>query len=216
MNKFIRGRPNLKLLDAGCGTGRFIDEFKNRFQCYGVDISDEAIKFCKARNLDHIAKASVDKIPFDDNVVDVVTTIDVLYHLLVQDVNKALRELYRVLHEDGILILNLPAFEFLSGGHDHIVHTRSRYLNSEVAEMVRQAGFKIIRITYRNTVFFPLACAMRIFNRLTRNRPESDLKSLPAWLNNLLIKILMVENTVLHYMNLPIGLSIFCIANKNH
>lgn len=214
VNKFFRDKPNLKLLDAGCGTGGFIDEFKQGFECYGVDISEEAIKFCKKRNLANILQASVDKIPFADNVFNVVTTIDVIYHLLVEDESTALRELYRVLHEDGILILNLPAFEFLRSGHDHIVHTRRRYLKTEVAEMVRQAGFIIIRITYRNTIFFPLACALRIFNRLKRKRPESDLKSLPTWLNKLLIKILMVENKALHYVNLPIGLSIFCIAKK--
>lgn len=208
------GKSNLKILDAGCGTGGLIDELKGNFDCYGIDIADEAIKFCRVRNLNNIIKASVEKIPFADNVFDAIVSIDVLYHLLVENDTAALVELYRVLNKNGILILNLAAYEFLRSGHDDVVHTRQRYVKKELEAKVKQAGFTIMKLTYRNTIFFPLVCIIRIFNKRLKNQPVSDLKSLPGWLNIVLIKILIFENKVLNLFNLPFGLSIFCVAKK--
>jgi len=214
INKIFSGKSNLKVLDAGCGTGGLIDELQRNFACYGIDISDEALKFCKVRDLNNIINASVEKIPFANNTFDIIVSIDVLYHLLVADDTAALSELFRVLNENGILILNLAAYEFLRSGHDDVVHTRQRYVRKELEAKVKQAGFTITKLTYRNTVFFPLVCVIRVINKLINNQSESDLKALPGWLNRILINILTIENKILNLINLPFGLSIFCVAQK--
>ena len=53
-DKYLPKNKRLKILDAGCGTGRNILFLKNYGQVYGLDISPEAIKYCKKRGLKNI------------------------------------------------------------------------------------------------------------------------------------------------------------------
>ena len=207
-------KTDLKILDAGCGTGGLIDELKKNNSCYGIDISDEAIRYCKTRKLSNINQSTVEKIPFADNVFDIVISIDVLYHLLIESDTAALTELYRILKENGILILNLAAYEFLRSGHDKIVHTRHRYIKGELEQKVKLSGFDIYKITYRNTVFSPIVCIIRFSKKVIKNQSKSDLRALPGWINDLLIKMLILENQLIKKVNLPFGLSVFCVARK--
>ncbi len=209
-------KSKLKVLDAGCGTGAVLDRLEDYVECYGIDSSEEAIKFCKMRGLNNVVKASITSVPFNDNFFHIVTSLDVLYHLQVKSDTEALKELYRVLKKNGILILNLPSYDFLTSEHDKAIHTRHRYVKSELRQKVEQTGFDIIRITYRNTILFPLFFVTRLFRRLKKStNARSDLKPLAVTLNKFLTKILLFENQLLNRIDFPYGLSIFCIARKS-
>jgi len=96
-----------KILDVGCGDGRFIVQFKEICDVFGVDISQVAVN--KAR---HIAinaykiDASSEKLPFDDSFFDIVYIGDVIEHLV--DPDFALEEIRRVLRPEGTLCLSTP------------------------------------------------------------------------------------------------------------
>jgi len=73
------------------------------------------------------------------------------------------------------------------------------------------------KISYRNTVLFPLAFLKRVFEGRSikgTNKAESDLALPPGFINKLFTKILFFENRLLRIINFPFGLSIFCIARK--
>lgn len=169
------------------------------------------------RQLNNVINASISNIPFKDNSFDLIISLDVLYHLGVESDRKALKELTRVLSKGGALLLNLPAYDSLRGRHDKAVHTRHRYTLRELKEKVKAAGLAVERITYRNTVLFPLAFLKRVFEGRpanTVNKGESDLVTLPNFINKLFTKVLFFENRLLRVINLPFGLSIFCVACK--
>lgn len=210
-----RQRRNLNILDAGCGVGHMLQYLATYGNGYGLEFSSEAIKFCQIRNLKNIVQASVDKIPLKGNFFDAVVCLDVLYHLGVRNDLEALLEFHRILKKDGLLVINVPAYNFLKSGHDVVAQTRYRYTKEELRRKVNHAGFKIIRITYRNSLLFPLALVIRIFTKLlSRSEHQSDLRALPPYLNKILYKILHLENRVIYRMNLPVGLSVFCVAYK--
>jgi SAM-dependent methyltransferase len=205
------------ILDAGCGTGGMLAECK-AYQTFGLDISEEALKFCRMRKLNNLSKGSICDLHFKDNSFTTVISLDVLYHLDVSDDVKALKEFYRVIDQGGMLIMNLPAYNFLQSSHDKMNYTRHRYTSREVRQKVEAAGFTIERITYRNTFLFPIALITRLFKKAflsqSRNR-ESDLKPLPHIINEVLTGILVWENRlIMHGVNFPFGLSIFCVARK--
>src|SRR2546427_3781696 len=50
-----------------------------------------------------------------------------VYHLGVGSDTSALREMRRVLKPGGLLLLRVPAHDWLRGEHDRLVHTRHRY-----------------------------------------------------------------------------------------
>jgi len=206
---------NLRILDAGCGTGAVLQRLKDYGESYGIDSSEEAIVFCKKRGLHHVIEASVTNLPFADRSFDVIISLDVLYHLWVESDLEALKALHRVLRNGGLLILNLPAYDFLRSEHDAAIYTGHRYLEDELKRKVERAGFCVAKITYRNTMLFPLVLIIRLLKRGdTGGDTRSDLKPLPRILNQFLTKILFFENRLLRTLDFPFGLSVFCLAKK--
>src|SRR3989338_11472275 len=126
IRSYIKNNEKIKILDVGCGTGYNIKIMRKFGEVYGIDYSKEAIKFCKLNKVKNVKIASVEKIPFKDNTFDLVTSFEVLYHQNVKDYKKAIIEFHRILNKDGLLILRLPAFNILYGGHDIIVHGSRR------------------------------------------------------------------------------------------
>ncbi|HPZ08152.1 MAG TPA: class I SAM-dependent methyltransferase [Candidatus Eremiobacteraeota bacterium] len=206
---------NIKILDGGCGTGKFLELCK-AYRAFGFDISEETLKFLRLRKLNNIVLASICDIPFKDKSFNIAVSMDVLYHMSVRDDRKALKEMYRIIDNRGILLLNLPAYDFIRSSHDKAVHTRHRYTLREVKENVEHAGFIIERITYRNTILFPLAVSMRFMENLFPGKKKtSDLKKLPGFFNNLFTSIIFLENRLIRCgISFPFGLSVYCVASK--
>jgi SAM-dependent methyltransferase len=217
IDKFSHKRNGLRILDAGCGTGGILERC-NVYGAYGLEISEEAIKFCKLRKLNNLVRGSVCDVPFKNNSFDIVISLGVLYHKDVKNDLKTLEELYRVVDENGILLLTLPAYNFLRSRHDKAVHTRHRYTIKELKEKVKKAGFRIERITYQNTILFPLAVIIRVIGRIffmNTGEVKSDLRPLPGLFNKFLTSLLFLENRlIMSGLNFPFGLSLYCMAKK--
>jgi SAM-dependent methyltransferase len=208
-----------RLLDAGCGTGGFLAFLEKRggIRTCGFDFSEDALHFCRKRGLQNVAKGSVCEIPFDDGSFEMAVSLDVLCHMDVRNDIDAFRELRRVLVKGGLLILNLPAYDALRSTHDRAVHTRHRFTLGEVREKTIEAGFEIVKITYRNTLLFPLALLLRLIMKVRAEKEgnaRSDLTPPPGIINRLLTGVISFENRLIRLVNLPFGLSVFCVARK--
>ena len=129
-----------------------------------------------------------------------------------------LEEFYRVLDRHGILLLNLPAYNFLQGRHDKAVHIKHRYIRKELKKKIEKADFKIEKITYRNTMLFPLIVVIRFLEKIflkNQKTIKSDLRPLPKFINKFLTYLLFFENRlIISSLNLQFGLSLFCVARK--
>lgn len=212
---YLKNKNNLKILDAGCGTGMNMLKLSRYGDVFGIDMSDEALKFCRFNGINNIRKASVESIPFKDNTFDMVTSFEVIYHKGVKDYNMAINEFHRVLKKDGLLVLRVPAFNVLFGGHDVVVHGARRFTKQQIKTAVKAAGFKIERLTYVNSIsFFPvliLRTIQRLFG-LKKNKADTSIE--PGSLSQFLILWLRLESKILKHINLPLGVSILCIARK--
>ena len=106
-----RDQRKLRLLDIGCGTGRFLDSVKQvwpRLQITGLDMSDAYIRHAKRhlkRSQTSFIVGKAEEIPLPDNSQDAVTSI-FLFHELPPKIRRiALRECARVLKPGGRLVL---------------------------------------------------------------------------------------------------------------
>ncbi len=207
---------DIKILDAGCGTGGLLTCFQD-FQIHGIDRSFKAVSYCRKRNLSRVEQASVLDIPFSENQFDIILCTDVLSYLENEEIKKALNEFYRILKKDGILLIHIPAYEFLRSHHDTDVETKHRFAKTEIEKYLAISGYRIDKMSFRVTLLFPLIAIRRLIQKIlmkSYRRKESDLKPTFKWLNNLLRQILFLENTFIKKRSLPFGLSLFCIASK--
>lgn len=214
LQKYLVKKNNINILDAGCGTGLLLKKLKLFGEVHGVDISAEALKFSKKRGIKKIYHSSITKLPFTDKKFDVVLSIDVLYHQKVTSDIKALKEFYRVLKPGGLLIIKVPAYEWLRGHHDIIVQTRHRYEKSELTSKLQSCGFDIQKISYFFTFILPFVLLKRLIDKLISKKVSSEIQDIPSFLNKTLIWLTIFEMKIFLYINLPYGISILAVAKK--
>ena len=182
----------------------------------GVDCADDAIEYCRQRGL-----ASVSKLDLNDwNPVagsyDIVVSLDVMCCREITSDVLFCQKAYDALGMNGLLILNVPAFECLRRTHDSAVHIGRRYRLQPLRALLQECGFAIEIATYRLPFLFFVMLCVRYGEKLRPNRTiKSDLRPLPGILNRCLLSIHECENAlVTHGIRLPIGSSVFIVARK--
>ena len=166
-NMFIRhiiqDNRIFRVLDIGCGTGEFalrLKGFKKDVNIFGIDISTEMIKIAKEKtkfNHDIDFKVGdVEDMPYDNNYFDYITCAHSFHHY--PNKRKAVREMFRVLKDDGKVmiidgykdtLLGKFIFDFIIKKHEVNVH----HLHSvQFQRIMKRIGFKDIV----QTVFNPL------------------------------------------------------------
>ncbi|MBI4301565.1 MAG: class I SAM-dependent methyltransferase [Chloroflexi bacterium] len=206
---------NLRVLDAGCGTGGTTAYLQRYGKVTGVDISPEAVRLCHTRGQFPVVQGSLIPLPFANDTFDLVVSFDVIYHRAIGDDVEALREMKRVLKESGRVLIRVPAYEFLRASHDEAVHTRHRYTAGELRRQMTAAGLAVERTTYANTLLFSLAAARRGQQIASHNvKATSDLKEEPRFINSALKAVLFGEAKLLRRLNLPFGLSAWALGKK--
>jgi ubiquinone/menaquinone biosynthesis C-methylase UbiE len=203
---------SLKILDVGCGTGANLEMLSHFGEAEGVDVSAEALAYCRARGLEKVKQGEAEALPYADNSFDLVTGLDVVEHL--DDDLGGLKEMRRVLRRGGHALLFVPAFMFLWGVQDDVSNHRRRYTLGELKRVVHEAGFEVERSTYVNLSFFAPILLGRLLMRATRLRPASENNITIGFLNGFLGKILGAESLALRYLNFPFGVSIICVARR--
>lgn len=206
-------KKKLTLLDIGCGTGKNMEEFQKFADAYGVDISPEALKFCRQRGLKQVKLVDVEgTLPFASNTFDMVTMLDVLEHI---EESPSLKEIYRVLKPGGMLYVSVPAFQWLWSGWDEVLHHKRRYTSQSLTTILKEHHF---HLTYLSYVYSFLVVPVWIVRKLKSNsrsqKYESDFKLGSPLINTILGKVAAFERRLLWSLPLPFGTSVFASAQK--
>src|SRR5947209_20505948 len=90
----LDGQRQLRILDAGCGTGGTTIELRRFGDVVGVDLAWEALEPARGRGLNALACASIERLPFASATFDVATSFEVVYHLGVANDTTALAEVH--------------------------------------------------------------------------------------------------------------------------
>lgn len=201
-----------RLLDVGCGTGANLQTLRAHTTGFGIDFSRDALQFCRKRGHVRTAAASATDLPFANASFDAVISCDVLCHRSIGDKSRPLREMRRVLKPGGILILNLPAYQWLHSSHDVHVQTDHRFTATEARGLLVRAGLRPVYTTYWNSLLFPAVALVRLWRKV-RPLPASDLDGASGEdAGSLLAGLLRFERAMLRIAPLPFGLSVLVVA----
>ena len=206
-------QTQLRILDVGCGTGANLEMLAQYGEAEGVDVSDDALEFCKQKGL-QAQKGLAEKLPFADETFDITTALDVIEHL--DDDLSGLREMHRVTKSGGYSLIFVPAFMWLWGVQDDVSNHRIRYTRKQIVERLEKAGYAVERATYANWTFFTPILAGRTIMKLTGIKPESENNITISGLNGVFGRLFGAESLWLRRFNFPIGVSIVIVARKNN
>jgi SAM-dependent methyltransferase len=201
-----------RILDAGCGSGRFMVELAKLGNVTGVELSDTSVSLARERQLGEVVAGSVLEMPFPENSFELAVSLDVIEHL--DDDLAALRELRRTVTPGGALLVTVPAYQWLWSGHDEINHHHRRYTRRSLQRVAEQAGWQQVRTTYFNSLLLPVAILLRVLDRFSRKTTESslDLWIPPEPLNWVLERPLALEAALIaRGGRIPAGLSLLAV-----
>jgi SAM-dependent methyltransferase len=199
-------------LDVGCGTGANLEMLADFGEAEGVDVSDDALAFCRQKGLT-AQKGLAEKLPFENDTFDLTTALDVVEHL--DDDVGGLTEMFRVTKKGGYSLIFVPAYMFLWGVQDDVSNHRIRYTRKQIVERLESAGYTIERATYANWTFFAPILAGRTLMRVTGIKPESENNVNISVLNGVFGRLFGAERFWLRNFNFPFGVSIVIVARKD-
>ncbi|EKQ50537.1 MULTISPECIES: methyltransferase domain-containing protein [unclassified Clostridium] len=102
---------NVKLLDLGCGRGEWINKLiANGFSnVIGVDLNSTMIEECKEKGLNVVYGNAIDYLKLQpDDSIDFISGFQIIEHLDFQEKMQLIKQSYRVLKKEGILLLETP------------------------------------------------------------------------------------------------------------
>jgi SAM-dependent methyltransferase len=209
--------PQLKILDAACGTGGLLSFLRENgyTNLSGFDYSSHAIDFSKERSLN---------VTFGDlrnveafapgETFDVITCNDALYFLTDDEIIRALAAFKARLNRNGVIIINIHAFEAFSGTHDLAVGSSRRFRLRQFEDFCKNAGLQITYNTY-----WPFALSLPILlvrqwqnyqirnNKVKVEELDSDV-AYPGDAVNAVLKTITKTESLL-FQKAPFGSSLF-------
>jgi SAM-dependent methyltransferase len=204
------------VLDAGCGSGRTMEELVQYGQVHGIELDQHAAAVARDRGFD-VRIGRLEELPWEDGTFDLVTCLDVIEH--TPDDRLTLGELRRVCKPGGWLLVTVPAYQSLWSLHDEANHHYRRYGRATLRAAAIGAGWSVERMTSFNSVLLPPAAAVRLLQRY-RARPANgsynpELNLGAAWLNDVLERPLRLEARWLaRGRTLPMGLSLLAVLQN--
>ena len=204
------------LLDAGCGTGgllaRLAADYPDR-TIIGLDADRIACARAAAKSTRPVCAGTVNGLPFGDAAFGAIFSADVLCHRDV-DEGAALAQFHRCLWEDGVLVLNLPAYRWMLSRHDAAVYNVRRYTRRGVARLLHAAGFRVLFASYWNIVLFPMMVVTRKLVPQGK-RATSDVRLYSAPVEALCRAATGLERVLLRAgIRFPFGGSLIAVAAK--
>ena len=144
-----------RILDVGCAIGNITRFFLNRELVVGLDPLENFIQTIKSTFLSYKSFQAIQADISNEETVnlkkkkfDTVTCLNVLEH--IEDDISALKNIHKILDNEGKLILLVPAFKCLYGTVDKTDHHYRRYAKQDLRLKLKKSGFIIEKQFYMN------------------------------------------------------------------
>jgi SAM-dependent methyltransferase len=198
------------VLNIGSGGGATSALLKKYGTVTSLDINHYLCKKTQEKNTRSI-QAALPKLPFSDNMFDLVCAFDTLEH--VKEEQPAVEEIIRVTKKNGIIVLTVPAMQALWSKHDSINHHYRRYSRKRILCIFSRA--LCLRITYFNLFLFPFIFLYRKIENRYFPCGKSDFEVGGVIASKILQVIFSLEaNPLKAGFSFPCGVSLLAVFRK--
>jgi SAM-dependent methyltransferase len=210
----LRLPPESRILEVGCGTGANIPMLRNFGSVEAIELDSFARDHVRAATKIEVRPGSLpDDLPYADCKFDLICLFDVLEH--VERDHEALCKLRERLAPKGLLMITVPAYQWLYSSHDVQHHHYRRYTARQLRTLAKAAGLRPDRVGYYNTVLFPLALIRRLAEKLLELHPINDAAMPRSLLNQFLYRAFSLEARLIGSWFFPFGLSVVGIFHAS-
>lgn len=203
LEPFIKGN----ILEVGAGIGNFTSLLLKKGKVFAIDMNrgyvEKLKKFVRIGVVSGFGDIEKGKYFFQSKRFDTIVCLNVLEH--IGNDKKAIKNMYKLLKNNGNLILLVPAHDFAYGTLDAGLDHFRRYDKKTISELLKGAGFKLEKVRYLN---FPGLIGWFVNSKLLKK------EILPK--NQLIIfdRLARIELLIERYLEPPIGLSVLAIARR--
>ncbi|MBW3567095.1 MAG: class I SAM-dependent methyltransferase [Proteobacteria bacterium] len=205
-----------KILEIGCGTGGNLEMLSAHGQLSAMEMDATARSIALEKTngeIDIRSGRCPEEIPFSDERFDLICLFDVLEH--IEEDRETLCEISRLLTDDGLVLVTVPAYQWLWSAHDEFLHHKRRYSMRSLRKVVTSSDLQITKLSYFNTFLFPLAVVARLTGKFFGSSGASGSAIPLEPMNRTLAAIFRAERFVLDRMRIPFGMSLIGVMKKN-
>jgi len=165
--------PISTIVDLGCGNGEFLETCAHfGIPAIGIDAEKDALITCQSKGLSvKETNMSSDQLPFADNSISIVVCSQLIEHLEKKDGIHLMNEVYRILKNNGLVLIYSPSYYNRSGRTMpfHLHCWKPNDLKHELATI----GFGGLRFLFApmNWIHF-LTYKPKQFVRVTNRKPN--------------------------------------------
>ena len=203
----------MRILEVGCGTGGNLKMLAKHGQGIAMEMNETAMGYAKKKEVFEfeIRQGSLpENLNLDsEDKFELICLLDVLEH--IREDKYSLEKLAKHVENDGSILVTVPSFQWLWSEHDNVNHHQRRYSRTSLEALFTSAGFRVVYMSYFNSLLFPLALIERFFSRLKRHSHTTEIPEISKISNSFLKEVFQLESYMLRKMRFPIGLSIIAI-----
>ena len=196
------------ICDVGCGTGAVLKALNRNTNssCIGIEKDQAVAAESKNKNLNVLyGDASTFSL---DKKADIILLLDAIEH--IEDDRKALSNCLQQLNTGGLIILTVPAYNFLWSGFDKKAGHVRRYSEMRLKSLLLENRVRIVFFSYWNLF---LLIPVFFIGKILRLDPNGD--KIPAQLSSFFRFLLKIEKfLIIRGIALPFGVSLFAVAVK--
>lgn len=205
----------IRILEIGSGTGGNHGLLSSFGQLTCIEPNKIAAQLSEKRYGHKVINQCLENISIDQfkEPFDLIVLLDVVEHIAAPQ--ETLEVINDLLSDKGKVLITTPAYQFLWGPHDIEHHHHRRYNKKNLILLLRSCGLSTQKISYFNSLLFPLVLFSRLVNKIFKRHVLKDSKMPPDVLNSGLKKIFSLEKYIINRFNIPFGCSILAICEQN-
>ncbi|MDQ1228831.1 bifunctional 2-polyprenyl-6-hydroxyphenol methylase/3-demethylubiquinol 3-O-methyltransferase UbiG [Sphingomonas sp. SORGH_AS_0879] len=210
LDRYGKLPQDARILEIGCGTGHNLPMLAHFGTVDAIEIDPAARAIASTRLGRAVGDAPLPELPgIERGAYDLIAVLDVVEH--IEDDVAALAAMKACLKPGGKILIAVPAHQWMWSAHDVVNHHHRRYSKATLVAAIEKAGLRPRKLSYFNSLLFPLAAAARIAGRLT-GRDDSDDSPPPAPLNKAFEAIFRLERHLVGRAPMTPGVSIVTLA----